>query len=81
MVNAMAKKEKVRLTLDLSEAINKQLEEIGEETGKTKSELMRLAIDFLLRAQDARHDSMTVGAWKEDKDNRVRIEREFVGLS
>lgn len=81
MVNSMAKKEKVRLTLDLSESINKQLEEIGEETGKTKSELMRLAIDFLLRAQDARHDSMTVGAWKEDKDNHVRIEREFVGLS
>lgn len=81
MANTMTKKDKVRLTLDLSEAIYKQLEDIGEETGKTKSELMRLAIDFLLRAQDARHEEMTVGAWKEDKANRVRIEREFVGLS
>ena len=71
---------RVRLTLDLSKDLHKELDKIGAETGKSKSELMRLAIDFLLRAQDAKEDNMHVGAWKEDKEQNSRIEREFIGL-
>jgi len=71
---------KIRLTVDLSTSINDHLEQLVSQTGKPKSELMRLAIDFLLRAQAAKKDDMHIGAWKDDKDNHVRIEREFVGL-
>lgn len=71
---------KVRLTLDLSDSVNAQLAKMGKETGKTKSDLMRLALEFLLTAQKAKTDNMTVGAWKDDEKNKIRIEREFLGL-
>jgi hypothetical protein len=72
---------KVRLTLDLSLSLNEELERMGRNSGKTKAELMRLALDFLLRAEAAKHqDNMTVGAWKDDKENKVRVEREFTGV-
>lgn len=77
---AKEKTDKVRLTLDLSGSLNAQLDSIAQETGKTKAELMRLALDFLLRADEAQKDDMTVGAWKNDEENHLRIERQFLGL-
>ena len=72
--------EKVRLTLDLSTNMNDYLEDMSRKTGKTKSELLRLAVDFLVRAQRAKEEDMLVGAWKDDPKARVRVEREFVGI-
>lgn len=80
MPNDSSTSGKVRLTLDLSESVNEQLSKVVKETGKTKSDLMRLALEFLLTAQKAKADNMTVGAWKDDERKKVRIEREFLGL-
>lgn len=72
--------EKVRLTLDLSSALNDDLDELSRTTGKSKSELMRLAIDVLLRAQTAKAENMNVGAWRDDPVTRTRLERVFLGI-
>ncbi len=72
--------EKVRLTLDLSSVINDELDELSRTTGKSKSELMRLGIDILLRAQQAKAENMNVGAWRDDSETRTRLERVFLGI-
>lgn len=72
--------EKVRLTLDLSSVINDDLDELSRTTGKSKSELMRLGIDMLLRAQQAKAENMHVGAWRDDPETRTRLERVFLGI-
>ena len=76
----MAENERVRMTLDLSARLNEELERLAKETSKSKAELLRLGVDYLLRAEKAIKDGMTVGAWKEDESKGIRHEREFVGL-
>jgi hypothetical protein len=71
--------ERLRLTVDLSAQLSSELEKLASETGRTKADLLRLGLDFLSRANAARREGMTVGAWKEDAEHNTRKEREFVG--
>jgi predicted transcriptional regulator len=73
--------DRTRLTLDLSGKLNDELDRLAKKTGRSKSDLLRLGVDYLLRADKAVEEGMTVGAWKEDEQKRVRQEREFVGLA
>lgn len=73
--------DKVRITVDLSKSLNDHLEQISKDTGRSKAEILRLSIDFLLRANQAKHEGMTVGAFKFDPEKNTRVEREFVGLN
>lgn len=50
----MASKDKVRLTLELSEDVNQDLEEIADESGSTKSEVLRKAIALVKAASDGK---------------------------
>ena len=72
--------DRVRLTVDLSTHLNDELDQLAAETGRSKAELLRLGIDLLAKARDARQKDMTVGAWKENSETGARHEREFVGL-
>lgn len=76
MAKSRVNADRIRLTLDLSSPVNQHLEKLANESGKTKSELMRQAIDFLLRAQEAKEERMNVGAWKDE--DGLRTERLFL---
>lgn len=71
---------RVRLTLELSNQLNAELERLATESGRSKAELLRLAADFLSKADQARQEGMTVGAWKENPSTGTRVERQFLGL-
>jgi hypothetical protein len=70
--------ERVRMTLDLSARLNGEVERFCEERGMTKADALRLGVSYLLKAERAREEGFTVGAWKVD--GNTRIEREFAGL-
>jgi hypothetical protein len=70
---------KVRLTLDLSQKLNAEVEELAQLNGTTKADVLRFAIEFLAAATAARRAGMHVGAWSEDTGGKRR-EREFIGL-
>ncbi len=70
-------KTKVRLTLDLSAKLNELLDDIADEAGVTKSEVLRSAIHMLATARQARKEGMKVGAWKEQDETITRV-REFI---
>lgn len=69
---------RVRLTLDLSQKLNKIVDRIAAENDTSKADVLRFAIEFLGAASDAKKAGMHVGAWTEADGNRR--EREFVGL-
>jgi hypothetical protein len=73
--------ERVRLTVDLSAQLNAELERLAAATGRTKAELLRLGVDFLAKANAAKQEGMTIGAWKDNPDTGARREREFVGVT
>jgi len=70
--------EKFRFTVDVNTRLANEIERISKETGRTKAEVFRLAIDLLSTARAAQKDGMHVGAWDEDQGNRK--EREFVNF-
>jgi hypothetical protein len=70
---------KVRLTLDLSQKLNAEVEDLAQTNGTTKADVLRFAIEFLAAATAARRAGMHVGAWSEDRGGKRR-EREFIGL-
>lgn len=69
---------KYRFTVDVSRRLAGEIERIASETGKTKADVFRLAIELLSTAREARDEGMHVGAW-QDHDDRRR-EREFVNF-
>lgn len=69
---------KFRFTVDVSRRLAEEIERISRETGRTKAEVFRLAIELLSTARDARQEGMHVGAWEETPDQRR--EREFVNF-
>jgi Arc/MetJ-type ribon-helix-helix transcriptional regulator len=70
---------RVRLTLELSARLNEAVERLAFSKGISKADVMRNALEFLEKANEAMEDGMHVGAWIESKDG-VRREREFVGI-
>ena len=77
--NQSVEASKVRLTLDLSQKLNAEVEDLAALNGTTKADILRFAIEFLSAATAARRAGMHVGAWSEEKDGKRR-EREFIGL-
>jgi metal-responsive CopG/Arc/MetJ family transcriptional regulator len=69
---------KFRFTVDVSRRLAEEIERISAETGRTKAEVFRLAIELLATARDARNEGMHVGAWEDKNDHRR--EREFVNF-
>jgi predicted transcriptional regulator len=69
---------KFRFTVDVSKRLAEEIENIANETGRSKADVFRLAIELLSTARDARKDGMHVGAWGENEDRR--LEREFVNF-
>lgn len=68
---------RTRLTLDMSARLNQAVEDFASENGFTKAEVLRNAVEFLLKAKRASNEGLTVGAWKNDAGGRL-VEREIV---
>jgi hypothetical protein len=68
---------RTRLTLDLSARLNAAVENYAETHGVSKAEVLRNALTFLLKAERAAEEGMTVGAWKDDPVNNRRVERDL----
>lgn len=69
---------KFRFTVDVSKRLAEEIQKISEDTGRTKADVFRLAIELLSSARDAKDAGMHVGAWQEDE--KTRREREFVNF-
>lgn len=69
---------KFRFTVDVSNRLADEIEKIARETGRSKADVFRLAIELLSTARDARADGMHVGAWQESTEKR--LEREFLNF-
>ena len=69
---------KFRFTVDVSRRLAEEIEKISKETGRSKADVFRLAIELLSTARDAREEGMHVGAWEDTEDHRK--EREFVNF-
>ncbi|MBO9400764.1 ribbon-helix-helix protein, CopG family [Shimia sp. R9_3] len=69
---------KFRFTVDVSRRLADEIENIAKDTGRSKAEVFRLAIELLSTAREARREGMHVGAWEDTDDHRR--EREFVNF-
>jgi predicted transcriptional regulator len=69
--------QKYRFTVDVSEGLADEISKISEQTGKSKAEVFRSAIELLSRARAARRAGMHVGAWDDTAEGK-RVEREFM---
>lgn len=69
---------KYRFTVDVSKRLAEKIELMAKESGRTKAEVFRTAIQLLSSARDAKEVGMHVGAWRDDTE--LRIEREFVNF-
>lgn len=67
--------DRVRLTLDLSNRLNVELERLSELRQESKADTLRFGIELLIAADRAKNDGMTVGAWSADGNKT----REFIG--
>jgi len=77
-VKASNENAKFRFTVDVSRRLAEEIEKIAGDTGRTKAEVFRLAIELLSTARDAREEGMHVGAWDDQPEQRR--EREFVNF-
>lgn len=77
MSNA-AENARFRFTVDVSKRLADEIENIAKETGRTKADVFRLAIELLSAARDAREEGMNVGAWQDSPERRR--ERSFVNF-
>lgn len=68
-----------RFTVDVSKRLAEEIENISKETGRTKADVFRLAIELLSAAREAKTEGMQVGAWEETPERRR--ERTFVNFS
>lgn len=69
---------KFRFTVDVSRRLAEEIERISTETGRSKADIFRIAVELLSTAREARQEGMHVGAWQETPDRRR--EREFVNF-
>lgn len=68
--------EKVRLNLQLSDELNRILEEIAEDTGSSRSDVIRQAVALMKVAHDGKKEGRHLGLVTDAK----RLETEIVGL-
>lgn len=69
--------DKVRLSLDVSPELNRTLESLADQTGASKSEILRKAIALMEVAVEAKRRGKRLGL--ADKDESV-ITTEIIGL-
>ena len=67
---------KVRLSLELTEDLNRELDQVAAQFGETKSDVLRKAVALMLVAADAKRKGLKIGL--ADPDQPLRTE--FVGL-
>lgn len=72
----MGAAEKIRLTLDVSQELNRTLEELAEQTGSTKSDLLRRAIALMEVAVDAKQKGQNLTV----SDKQDKVVTKIVGL-
>jgi len=68
--------EKVRLSLQVSDELNEALDLMADETGTTKSDVLRRALVLLKSAHDARKEGFRVGFSRD----AGKLDREIIGL-
>ncbi|ESQ13545.1 MAG: hypothetical protein N838_33630 [Thiohalocapsa sp. PB-PSB1] len=78
MTKGATTSKKYRFTVDVSERLADEIESISKDSGRSKAEIFRVAIELLSTAREARKEGMHVGAWDEGGDRRR--EREFVNF-
>lgn len=61
--------DKIRLTLDVSQELNRTLEHLAEQTGSSKSDLLRRAIALMEVAVDGKRKGQNLTL--ADKEDRV----------
>jgi hypothetical protein len=67
---------KVKLSLHISPRMNELIEQLADESGSTKSDLLRKAISLLQVASTAKRDGHGIGVI----DRERRVLTEIVGL-
>ena len=70
---------RVRLTLELSQRLNAEVERLAAARQTSKADILRIALEFLSAAESAKSSGMHVGAWRERNGERTS-ERVFVGI-
>jgi metal-responsive CopG/Arc/MetJ family transcriptional regulator len=70
---------KFRFTVDVSKRLAEEIERISKDSGRTKADVFRIAIELLASAREAKNEGMHVGAWSETEAKRR--EREFVNFA
>lgn len=68
--------EKVRLSLQVTEELNRLLEEMADDSGTTKSDVLRQALALMKAARDGKKDKRHLGFVSDPK----KLETEIVGL-
>ena len=68
--------EKVRLSLQVSEELNRVLEEIAGETGGTKSDVLRQALGLMKAAHAGKKRGRHIGFVSDP----AKLETEIIGL-
>lgn len=63
----MPKPNTVRVSLEMSEELNRKLEEMAESTHNTKSELLRKALALMEVAIQARRSGKKIGIAEQDQ--------------
>jgi predicted transcriptional regulator len=69
-------KGKIRLSLDISPELNSLLEDLAEQTGGTKSDVLRKAIALMRVAVDAKRQGRKFGIAEQDQP----LATEIVGI-
>jgi predicted transcriptional regulator len=72
----MAGNEKVRLSVQLSPDLNRELEELAESTGTNRTEIFRQALALMLVAHTAKKEGRHLGIVSD----AGKLDTEIVGL-
>ena len=68
--------EKVRLSLQVTEELNRMLEQMADEGGTTKSDVLRQALALMKVARDGKRQNRHLGFASDPR----KLETEIVGL-
>ena len=68
--------EKVRLSLQVSDELNRLLEEMADDAGITKSDVLRQALALMKAARDGKKDKRHLGFVADAR----KLDTEIVGL-
>ena len=69
-----------RVSLDLTLEQSETLDRLAKKGGRSKADLLRLALDVLATASDLKAQGFEVGGWKDDYEKGVRRERAYQGI-